>query len=231
MSKEKQSNQELELGFFEPALGLIITNLEFLEDELKQENKNFDKLTKLIDKFSELEVIEEFENLVDDLVKMTAAIEKVIFEIVDVDQAKLLSFLYLASGIANNLKETELLMQIATKIEQKMSEGIFENTEENLIAEYKTMITEYAHEQYQDILTNLEIINYSDEFKKILNILTKEKDFNDLKEGNTVLVELFILENPVINELGYLKIWRLLNNLEGLLTLMIFWEQDNFEEE
>ncbi|WP_027063210.1 hypothetical protein [Mesoplasma seiffertii] len=231
MSKEKQANQELELGFFEPALGLIITNLEFLEDELQQEQQPVKELTKILDQFNELEAIEEFEKVVAELVNLTPVLEQTIFKIVDADQAKLLSYLYLANSIATNLKETALLMQIAGTIETKLEDGIFENNEENLVAEYKTLLTQFANHEYQEILNDLSTIQYQEEFKKVLNILSKEQDFDDLKEGNGVLMELFALANPVSNNSSYLTMWKRLNNLEGLFTVITFWEQDSFEDE
>lgn len=231
MSKQKQTNQELELGFFEPALGLIITNLEFLEDELQQEQQSVKQLTKIIDKFNELEAIEEFEKVVAQLGDLAPTIEQAIFKIVDADQAKLLSYLYLALTIANNLKESELLMQIAEVVEKKLLKGTFENNEENLISEYKTLLTNFANQEYQTIVNDLSTIQYQDEFKKVLNILAKEQDFDDLKEGNGVLMELFALANPVANDKHYLVMWNRFNNLDGLFTVITFWEQDSFEDE
>ncbi|WP_026389775.1 hypothetical protein [[Acholeplasma] multilocale] len=234
MDKQNNVQEEVELGFFEPSLGLIITNLEFLEEELAQEKIDVKALTNLIDEFNEIEDLEQWNGLVNKLDEMSQGLIENILKIVDADHFKLLSYLFLALTLAKHLKEDEKLMQFAIELEEKIANKELVNNDEVIIVEYKGLVVNLVNELYAHIQERItDETPVSDEFKKVVKILAKEKELADLRDGTEVLMDLYVVEHEINNESKetVLLQFQTLNEINGLITLIDFWEQDNLEEE
>ncbi|ATZ18775.1 hypothetical protein ESOMN_v1c03930 [Williamsoniiplasma somnilux] len=215
--------EELEVNFFEPALGLIITNLEFLEDELNQESKNVKFISKFIDNLNELDDYDDFDNLVKKFEIIENEIIDVIKQTRDADKYMLLDNFFTAKTLLNEMISQGSFMDKALSFEEQ------ENISEiELIKEMKKFVISQANIWYQNLDNkDQNDFNISNEFAKVLNILIKEKDFVDFKEANDMLVQLFVLDNKItLNNFAYIEeIFAKLIKTKALITLIDFWEQ------
>ncbi|AVP49154.1 hypothetical protein [Williamsoniiplasma luminosum] len=214
------NKKELELNFFEPALGLIIANLEFLEEELRQEQVDTSRLNILIDNFNDLEKLEDFECTAETLVNLAKDFEKTIASKANLDQFKVMSYLYLATNLAKILENDGQLNEIISNIDNDENE-----TEEQIIEFSKAQVIELIKEKY--LLIKDEInqgLKVDDAFNKVLNILIKEEDFNEFNEGNSILIEL-LMNQFKIKESNIAQIFNWLIFNESIILLINFWEQ------
>ncbi|ATZ17353.1 hypothetical protein ELUMI_v1c06310 [Williamsoniiplasma luminosum] len=214
------NKKELELNFFEPALGLIIANLEFLEEELRQEQVDTSRLNILIDNFNDLEKLEDFECTAETLVNLAKDFEKTIASKANLDQFKVMSYLYLATNLAKILENDGQLNEIISNIDNDENE-----TEEQIIEFSKAQVIELIKEKYLSIKNEInQGLKVDDAFNKVLNILIKEEDFNEFNEGNSILIEL-LMNQFKIKESNIAQIFNWLIFNESIILLINFWEQ------
>ncbi|WP_031542864.1 hypothetical protein [Mesoplasma photuris] len=230
MSKDNNNN-EIELGFFEPGLALVIANLELLEEELIQEKSNVQKLTILLDKFSEVDDLNAFDQLVNQLDDLEKTLRPEILNLIDVDRVKLISYLDLATTLANNLKTNGELISYAATLEDMIAKKEIKNDEEIIFDLYKDLIIKKVNDLYVSIKPAIDHeLSNSEEFKKVINIMSEEKTIQDLIEGSELLFNMFGLEEE-INDQTTQEYFKLINEAQALITMLNFWEQDDIDEE
>ncbi|PPE05180.1 hypothetical protein [Williamsoniiplasma lucivorax] len=219
------NEQELELNFFEPALGLIITNLEFLEEELIEEKIATKKLKQLIDNFHELERIEDFDVLAETLTILGTELKAVIVAQPNLDQFKVMSYLDLAINLAQALKTdgqlSQIILEIANNPEVATEEDVIELTKEHV-----NHLLKANYLSIQEILD--QGFKVEDAFIKILKILIKEDNFNEFSEGNSILIELLTNQFKLKND-NVCDIFNYLIGNEGIILLINFWQQGLIE--
>lgn len=231
MSANINENEIIEINFFEPALGLIISNLEFLETELKEEKITNPDLTNLINEISEIDEFEQWEACVKKLNILIPQLLNIIEKIINANRYELLAILFTIIALTNNLAEQGQFMTKVIALQNEVNQS-----EEQLIQEMKKYIVILAQQIYQElsIRDDSEFIK-SDEWQKVIDTLNKDQEltFDDVKDGSSLLIELFELDNK-LNHQNFFHLSNIFKNLieiDALITLIEFWEQGLLDEE
>ncbi|ATZ20885.1 hypothetical protein [Mesoplasma coleopterae] len=218
-------NNEIEIDFLEPGLAIIISSLENIEAELK----NNKELTFLLDELNE---VEELEDLVKMLTRLKSLEKQLLLEIKalnHMEEFDIVSDLQVASAMSDFLTPDEFLFKFTELVETKD----IVVTQENILEIFKEEIIKQVNKIYKDTISELNnIFDNENEFVKILKIGSEEKNLNDLREASKLAINLLKIERRIDKEKKY-EILSILNRAESLISLIDIWSQYEmgFEEE
>ncbi|AJM71883.1 hypothetical protein [Mycoplasma yeatsii] len=225
------NHQEVELDFFEPSLGLIIANLDNVLDELNKDNNNYIQLENLINEFENIESLDNWDQLVNKLEKLEDLIINELVNIKDSSVFNLISSLQISKHLAFLLKQNNFVFKQLDELENN-SNAMKWNHQQDYIDFYKQVIVEKSNQLLKENKQLFEQLNSKkDEFKKVYNVLISEQVFDDLLEGNKLLIDILKL-NINFNDILDLKRLSILNKIQAYLEFINFWQQTiNLEEE
>ncbi|KNG79702.1 hypothetical protein [Mycoplasma sp. HU2014] len=225
------NHQEIELDFFEPSLGLIIANLDNVLDELNKDNNNYKQLENLINEFENIENLDNWDELVNKLEKLELQIIKELLNIKDSSMFNLISSLQISKHLAFLLKQNNFVFKNLNDLEMN-AKALKWTSQQEYIDFYKQVITNQVNDVLKEHKLLFEQLNsQKDEFKKVYNLLISEQNFDDLLEGNKILIDILKL-NINLNDTLDLKRLDILNKVEAYLEFINFWQQTiNLEEE
>ncbi|MDQ0567858.1 hypothetical protein [Mycoplasma yeatsii] len=225
------NHQEVELDFFEPSLGLIIANLDNVLDELNKDNNNYIQLENLINEFENIESLDNWDQLVNKLEKLEDLIINELVNIKDSSVFNLISCLQISKHLAFLLKQNNFVFKQLDDLENNTN-AMKWNHQQDYIDFYKQVIVEKSNQLLKENKQLFEqLISQKDEFKKVYNVLISEQNFDDLLEGNKLLIDILKL-NINFNDILNLKRLSILNKVQAYLEFINFWQQTiNLEEE
>ncbi|AVN60368.1 hypothetical protein CG007_01890 [Mesoplasma entomophilum] len=218
-------NNEIEIDFLEPGLAIIISSLENIEAELK----NNKELTFLLDDLNEVEELEDLAKLLTKLKSLEKQLLSEIKALNHLEEFDIVSDLQIATAMSDFLAADEFLFKFTELVETKD----IVVTQENILEIFKEEIIKQVNKIYKEAISKLKnIYDNENEFMKVLKIATDESNLNDLREASKLMINLLKIERAVSEEKKY-EILAILNKAESLINLIDIWSQYeiDFEEE
>ncbi|ATQ35519.1 hypothetical protein MENTO_v1c03730 [Mesoplasma entomophilum] len=218
-------NNEIEIDFLEPGLAIIISSLENIEAELK----NNKELTFLLDDLNEVEELEDLAKLLTKLKSLEKQLLSEIKALNHLEEFDIVSDLQIATAMSDFLAADEFLFKFTELVETKD----IVVTQENILEIFKEEIIKQVNKIYKEAISKLKnIYDNENEFMKVLKIATDESNLNDLREASKLMINLLKIERTVSEEKKY-EILAILNKAESLINLIDIWSQYeiDFEEE
>ncbi|KEZ20512.1 hypothetical protein [Mycoplasma capricolum] len=219
--------------FFESGLAYILTNLDFIQEELEQENLQTNLLKKLISDFEDIQEYETWDALTNNLIQAENQILEQILKIKDSTKFNLLNSYFLAKNLAIYLKSNSFLIEQLEKLKSNSFDDLSKDKKEEFFNNLKQEILKNNSELYkQNQKLFNEIFEKKVEFKKIYQLLIKENEFEDFNYANELLFNM-LNNNSKFNDKQDLLKLEVLNNAQSLIDFLNFYESslfDNVEE-
>ncbi|KIM13547.1 hypothetical protein [Mycoplasma capricolum] len=217
--------------FFESGLAYILTNLDFIQEELEQENLQTNLLKKLISDFEDIQEYETWDALTNNLIQAENQILEQILKIKDSTKFNLLNSYFLAKNLAIYLKSNSFLIEQLEKLKSNSFNDLSEDKKEEFFNNLKQEILKNNSELYkQNQKLFNEIFERKVEFKKIYQLLIKENEFEDFNYANELLFNM-LNNNSKFNDKQDLLKLEVLNNAQSLIDFLNFYESSLFDNE
>ncbi|UZK64056.1 hypothetical protein MNF30_03780 [Mycoplasma mycoides subsp. capri] len=217
--------------FFESGLAYILTNLDFIQEELEQEKLQTTLVEKLITDFEDVEDYETWDLLTNNLIQSEEKILEEILKIKDSTKFNLLNSYFLAKNLAIYLKSNSFLIEQINKLQTNSPDDLSEDKKEEFINNLKQEILKNNSELYkQNERLFKEIFDKKVEFKKIYQLLIKETEFEDFNYANELLFNMLNNNFKFNNKQDLLKL-EVLNNAQSLIDFLTFYESSLFDDE
>ncbi|WP_434333712.1 hypothetical protein V2P58_01240 [Mycoplasma capricolum subsp. capricolum] len=217
--------------FFESGLAYILTNLDFIQEELEQENLQTNLLKKLISDFENIQEYETWDTLTNNLIQAENQILEQILKIKDSTKFNLLNSYFLAKNLAIYLKSNSFLIEQLEKLKSNSFDDLSEDKKEEFFNNLKQEILKNNSELYkQNQKLFNEIFEKKVEFKKIYQLLIKENEFEDFNYANELLFNM-LNNNSKFNDKQDLLKLEVLNNAQSLIDFLNFYESSLFDNE
>ncbi|QVK03016.1 hypothetical protein [Mycoplasma mycoides] len=217
--------------FFESGLAYILTNLDFIQEELEQEKLQTSLVEKLITDFEDVEDYETWDLLTNNLIQSEEKILEEILKIKDSTKFNLLNSYFLAKNLAIYLKSNSFLIEQINKLQTNSPDDLSEDKKEEFINNLKQEILKNNSELYkQNERLFKEIFDKKVEFKKIYQLLIKETEFEDFNYANELLFNMLNNSFKFNNKQDLLKL-EVLNNAQSLIDFLTFYESSLFDDE
>ncbi|ADR23839.1 conserved hypothetical protein [Mycoplasma leachii PG50] len=217
--------------FFESGLAYILTNLDFIQEELEQENLQTNLINKLINDFEDVQEYETWDTLTNNLIQAEDQILEQILKIKDSTKFNLLNSYFLAKSLAVYLKSNSFLIEQLEKLEANSPDNLSEDKKEEFLNNLKQEILKNNSELYkQNQRVFIEIFEKKVEFKKIYQLLIKETEFEDFNCANELLFNMLNNNLKFNNKQDLLKL-EVLNNAQSLMDFLTFYESSLFDNE
>ncbi|ADK69448.1 hypothetical protein V2P57_01475 [Mycoplasma mycoides subsp. mycoides] len=217
--------------FFESGLAYILTNLDFIQEELEQEKLQTSLVEKLITDFEDVEEYETWDLLTNNLIQSKNKILEEILKIKDSTKFNLLNSYFLAKNLAIYLKSNSFLIEQINKLQMNSPDDLSEDKKEEFINNLKQEILKNNSELYkQNERLFKEIFDKKVEFKKIYQLLIKETEFEDFNYANELLFNMLNNNFKFNNKQDLLKL-EVLNNAQSLIDFLTFYESSLFNNE
>ncbi|QVJ95715.1 hypothetical protein [Mycoplasma mycoides] len=217
--------------FFESGLAYILTNLDFIQEELEQEKLQTSLVEKLITDFEDVEDYETWDLLTNNLIQSEYKILEEILKIKDSTKFNLLNSYFLAKNLAIYLKSNSFLIEQINKLQTNSPDDLSEDKKEEFINNLKQEILKNNSELYkQNEKLFKEIFDKKVEFKKIYQLLIKETEFEDFNYANELLFNMLNNNFKFNNKQDLLKL-EVLNNAQSLIDFLTFYESSLFDDE
>ncbi|EXU60290.1 hypothetical protein [Mycoplasma mycoides] len=217
--------------FFESGLAYILTNLDFIQEELEQEKLQTSLVEKLITDFEDVEDYETWDLLTNNLIQSEDKILEEILKIKDSTKFNLLNSYFLAKNLAIYLKSNSFLIEQINKLQTNSPDDLSEDKKEEFINNLKQEILKNNSELYkQNEKLFKEIFDKKVEFKKIYQLLIKETEFEDFNYANELLFNMLNNSFKFNNKQDLLKL-EVLNNAQSLIDFLTFYESSLFDDE
>ncbi|WP_434325307.1 hypothetical protein [Mycoplasma capricolum] len=217
--------------FFESGLAYILTNLDFIQEELEQENLQTNLLKKLISDFEDIQEYETWDALTNNLIQAENQILEQILKIKDSTKFNLLNSYFLAKNLAIYLKSNSFLIEQLEKLKSNSFNDLSEDKKEEFFNNLKQEILKNNSELYkQNQKLFNEIFEKKVEFKKIYQLLIKENEFEDFNYANELLFNM-LNNNSKFNDKQDLLKLEVLNNAQSLIDFLNFYESSLFDNE
>ncbi|ACU79008.1 hypothetical protein [Mycoplasma mycoides] len=217
--------------FFESGLAYILTNLDFIQEELEQEKLQTSLVEKLITDFEDVEDYETWDLLTNNLIQSEDKILEEIQKIKDSTKFNLLNSYFLAKNLAIYLKSNSFLIEQINKLQTNSPDDLSEDKKEEFINNLKQEILKNNSELYkQNERLFKEIFDKKVEFKKIYQLLIKETEFEDFNYANELLFNMLNNNFKFNNKQDLLKL-EVLNNAQSLIDFLTFYESSLFDDE
>ncbi|MCK8461918.1 hypothetical protein MZO39_02655 [Mycoplasma capricolum subsp. capricolum] len=217
--------------FFESGLAYILTNLDFIQEELEQENLQTNLLKKLISDFEDIQEYETWDALTNNLIQAENQILEQILKIKDSTKFNLLNSYFLAKNLAIYLKSNSFLIEQLEKLKSNSFNDLSEDKKEEFFNNLKQEILKNNSELYkQNQKLFKEIFEKKVEFKKIYQLLIKENEFEDFNYANELLFNM-LNNNSKFNDKQDLLKLEVLNNAQSLIDFLNFYESSLFDNE
>ncbi|WP_434323970.1 hypothetical protein [Mycoplasma capricolum] len=217
--------------FFESGLAYILTNLDFIQEELEQENLQTNLLKKLISDFEDIQEYETWDTLTNNLIQAENQILEQILKIKDSTKFNLLNSYFLAKNLAIYLKSNSFLIEQLEKLKSNSFDDLSEDKKEEFFNNLKQEILKNNSELYkQNQKLFNEIFEKKVEFKKIYQLLIKENEFEDFNYANELLFNM-LNNNSKFNDKQDLLKLEVLNNAQSLIDFLNFYESSLFDNE
>ncbi|CBW53976.1 hypothetical protein [Mycoplasma mycoides] len=217
--------------FFESGLAYILTNLDFIQEELEQEKLQTSLVEKLITDFEDVEDYETWDLLTNNLIQSEDKILEEILKIKDSTKFNLLNSYFLAKNLAIYLKSNSFLIEQINKLQTNSPDDLSEDKKEEFINNLKQEILKNNSELYkQNERLFKEIFDKKVEFKKIYQLLIKETEFEDFNYANELLFNMLNNSFKFNNKQDLLKL-EVLNNAQSLIDFLTFYESSLFDDE
>ncbi|WP_434343305.1 hypothetical protein V2P32_03325 [Mycoplasma sp. 06067-C1-B144P-99-0482-3] len=217
--------------FFESGLAYILTNLDFIQEELEQENLQTNLINKLINDFEDVQEYETWDTLTNNLIQAEDQILEQILKIKDSTKFNLLNSYFLAKNFAVYLKSNSFLIEQLEKLETNSPDNLSEDKKEEFLNNLKQEILKNNSELYkQNQRVFIEIFEKKVEFKKIYQLLIKETEFEDFNYANELLFNMLNNNLKFNNKQDLLKL-EVLNNAQSLMDFLTFYESSLFDNE
>ncbi|ABC01682.1 hypothetical protein [Mycoplasma capricolum] len=217
--------------FFESGLAYILTNLDFIQEELEQENLQTNLLKKLISDFEDIQEYETWDALTNNLIQAENQILEQILKIKDSTKFNLLNSYFLAKNLAIYLKSNSFLIEQLEKLKSNSFDDLSEDKKEEFFNNLKQEILKNNSELYkQNQKLFNEIFEKKVEFKKIYQLLIKENEFEDFNYANELLFNM-LNNNSKFNDKQDLLKLEVLNNAQSLIDFLNFYESSLFDNE
>ncbi|KKW61549.1 hypothetical protein [Mycoplasma capricolum] len=221
----------LDTDFFESGLAYILTNLDFIQEELEQENLQTNLLKKLISDFEDIQEYETWDALTNNLIQAENQILEQILKIKDSTKFNLLNSYFLAKNLAIYLKSNSFLIEQLEKLNSNSFDDLSEDKKEEFFNNLKQEILKNNSELYkQNQKLFNEIFEKKVEFKKIYQLLIKENEFEDFNYANELLFNM-LNNNSKFNDKQDLLKLEVLNNAQSLIDFLNFYESSLFDNE
>lgn len=222
-------NNEIEIDFLQPSLAIIISSLENIEAELKNNNN----LTKILDQLNEVEEINELVKILSEFKKLKHELLDQIKQLKHKEEFDIICDLQIASAMSEFLNTDQFLFKFTDSLEARLQAKEVIITQENILEIYKEEIILQINKFYtQAILIFKNVFNNEHEFMKVLKIAAEENNLNDLREASKLLINILKIERTIDNIKKY-ELLEILNKAEVLINLIDIWSQYemDFEEE
>ncbi|WBX35924.1 hypothetical protein [Mycoplasma capricolum] len=217
--------------FFESGLAYILTNLDFIQEELEQENLQTNLLKKLINDFEDIQEYETWDTLTNNLIQAENQILEQILKIKDSTKFNLLNSYFLAKNLAIYLKSNSFLIEQLEKLKSNSFNDLSEDKKEEFFNNLRQEILKNNSELYkQNQKLFNEIFEKKVEFKKIYQLLIKENEFEDFNYANELLFNI-LNNNSKFNDKQDLLKLEVLNNAQSLIDFLNFYESSLFDNE
>lgn len=217
--------------FFESGLAYILTNLDFIQEELEQENLQTNLLKKLISDFEDIQEYEIWDTLTNNLIQAENQILEQILKIKDSTKFNLLNSYFLAKNLAIYLKSNSFLIEQLEKLKPNSFNDLSEDRKEEFFNNLKQEILKNNSELYkQNQKLFNDIFEKKVEFKKIYQLLIKENEFEDFNYANELLFNM-LNNNSKFNDKQDLLKLEVLNNAQSLIDFLNFYESSLFDNE
>ncbi|QQY78477.1 hypothetical protein JLS56_01415 [Mycoplasma mycoides subsp. capri] len=217
--------------FFESGLAYILTNLDFIQEELEQEKLQTTLVEKLITDFEDVEEYETWDLLTNNLIQSEDKILEEILKIKDSTKFNLLNSYFLAKNLAIYLKSNSFLIEQINKLQTNSPDDLSEDKKEEFVNNLKQEILKNNSELYkQNERLFKEIFDKKVEFKKIYQLLIKETEFEDFNYANELLFNMLNNNFKFNNKQDLLKL-EVLNNAQSLIDFLTFYESSLFDDE
>ncbi|AJK51284.1 hypothetical protein FOY66_01345 [Mycoplasma capricolum subsp. capripneumoniae] len=217
--------------FFESGLAYILTNLDFIQEELEQENLQTNLLKKLISDFEDIQEYETWDTLTNNLIQAENQILEQILKIKDSTKFNLLNSYFLAKNLAIYLKSNSFLIEQLEKLKSNSFNDLSEDKKEEFFNNLKQEILKNNSELYkQNQKLFNDIFEKKVEFKKIYQLLIKENEFEDFNYANELLFNM-LNNNSKFNDKQDLLKLEVLNNAQSLIDFLNFYESSLFDNE
>ncbi|WP_434337936.1 hypothetical protein [Mycoplasma capricolum] len=217
--------------FFESGLAYILTNLDFIQEELEQENLQTNLLKKLISDFEDIQEYETWDALTNNLIQAENQILEQILKIKDSTKFNLLNSYFLAKNLAIYLKSNSFLIEQLEKLKSNSFDDLSKDKKEEFFNNLKQEILKNNSELYkQNQKLFNEIFEKKVEFKKIYQLLIKENEFEDFNYANELLFNM-LNNNSKFNDKQDLLKLEVLNNAQSLIDFLNFYESSLFDNE
>ncbi|WP_434329704.1 hypothetical protein V2P39_01360 [Mycoplasma capricolum subsp. capricolum] len=217
--------------FFESGLAYILTNLDFIQEELEQENLQTNLLKKIISDFEDIQEYETWDALTNNLIQAENQILEQILKIKDSTKFNLLNSYFLAKNLAIYLKSNSFLIEQLEKLKPNSFDDLSEDKKEEFFNNLKQEILKNNSELYkQNQKLFNEIFEKKVEFKKIYQLLIKENEFEDFNYANELLFNM-LNNNSKFNDKQDLLKLEVLNNAQSLIDFLNFYESSLFDNE
>ncbi|QVK02208.1 hypothetical protein I7636_01215 [Mycoplasma mycoides subsp. capri] len=217
--------------FFESGLAYILTNLDFIQEELEQEKLQTSLVEKLITDFEDVEEYETWDLLTNNLIQSEEKILEEILKIKDSTKFNLLNSYFLAKNLSIYLKSNSFLIEQINKLQTNSPDDLSEDKKEEFINNLKQEILKNNSELYkQNERLFKEIFDKKVEFKKIYQLLIKETEFEDFNYANELLFNMLNNNFKFNNKQDLLKL-EVLNNAQSLIDFLTFYESSLFDDE
>ncbi|UVO25039.1 hypothetical protein [Mycoplasma capricolum] len=217
--------------FFESGLAYILTNLDFIQEELEQENLQTNLLKKLISDFEDIQEYETWDTLTNNLIQAENQILEQILKIKDSTKFNLLNSYFLAKNLAIYLKSNSFLIEQLEKLKSNSFNDLSEDKKEEFFNNLKQEILKNNSELYkQNQKLFKDIFEKKVEFKKIYQLLIKENEFEDFNYANELLFNM-LNNNSKFNDKQDLLKLEVLNNAQSLIDFLNFYESSLFDNE
>ncbi|WFQ91996.1 hypothetical protein MFERI14815_00612 [Mycoplasma feriruminatoris] len=224
-------NEIFDTDFFESGLAYILTNLDFIQEELEQENLQTDLIEKLIADFEVVNEYDQWDLLTNNLLQAENEILNQILQIKDSTKFHLLSSYFLAKHLAIYLKSNSFLIEKIKQLETNYIDNLTDEKKEEFINNIKQEVLKNNSEIYkQNEEIYKDLFDKKAEFKKIYQLLIKETEFEDFSYANELLFNMLDNYTKFDNKDDLLKL-EILTNAQSLIDFITFYESSLFDDE
>ncbi|WFQ90351.1 hypothetical protein [Mycoplasma feriruminatoris] len=224
-------NEIFDTDFFESGLAYILTNLDFIQEELEQENLQTDLIEKLIADFEVVNEYDQWDLLTNNLLQAENEILNQILQIKDSTKFHLLSSYFLAKHLAIYLKSNSFLIEKIEQLETNYIDNLTDEKKEEFINNIKQEVLKNNSEIYkQNEEIYKDLFDKKAEFKKIYQLLIKETEFEDFSYANELLFNMLDNYTKFDNKDDLLKL-EILTNAQSLIDFITFYESSLFDDE
>ncbi|UKS54296.1 hypothetical protein [Mycoplasma feriruminatoris] len=224
-------NEIFDTDFFESGLAYILTNLDFIQEELEQENLQTDLIEKLIADFEVVNEYDQWDLLTNNLLQAENEILNQILQIKDSTKFHLLSSYFLAKHLAIYLKSNSFLIEKIEQLETNYIDNLTDEKKEEFINNIKQEVLKNNSEIYkQNEEIYKDLFDKKAEFKKIYQLLIKETEFEDFSYANELLFNMLDNYTKFDNKEDLLKL-EILTNAQSLIDFITFYESSLFDDE